>query len=423
MRQLRYGVSRDNIMRSKTVVVPMLFVGASLTVLSPVIALPLNVLGLIFTRGRTRKLFVFFVALSLAFLAYIWIPDSHMDLYRHHQQVEYLARFDFGDMGILAKSNLAPAEYLFKYIFAKISDRNLLQFVVILCGYGELLWMICDYCELKKVRIGDFILLLLFVICAVRFINFASGLWFNFAVINVAVGSYMMFFKKTKLLHYLFFVFGACLHISTILAIALIMLLSNIRIFRKMNIITITVLFGSFLSFGAIVNVISVILGSNSAVARLIGGLYDSYFVNGDRFDYLHTGWNLALPFANVMICLIASSIVYKRSKNNRYANIIIYLSVCILAMIINAGVFMRYGFLIVMMSLPILEEALKLLSGKRSKVILVVAMYIMIAMQLSRIILQMRSSGLFVQIDKHLFDGIFYIIGVNNNGFGGLLS
>ena len=213
-------------------IVLWLMVGTCLTIALPVVALPFNLVGLVFNRGKARKAFGFLLALSLAFIASIWIPSDKADLYRHYQQVDTLSNFNFNQLGYFLGESLEPMHYFIKFIVAQTNNNCLLQFLVVLCGYFELFWILCDYVDLKKVKASTFIIAFLYVFSSVQFINFISGLWFVFATINVALGVYCYYFRGTKYLHYIIYLLAASLHLGALYMVIPIIILTSFRLFR-----------------------------------------------------------------------------------------------------------------------------------------------------------------------------------------------
>lgn len=381
------------------------------TMAFPILAVPLNLFGIIFFKGKIRKCYGLLLAISLAVMAYIWVPNQATDLYRHHQELGFLTDFDVGQLGVYVKSSLEPVQYLVKFIVAQTGNFNLLQFLVILCGYFELFWLISDFAELKNIKNSRFLLLLVYAFTSVRFINFASGLWCNFAIINIAVGVYLEFFKKTKYLQYLFYILAAALHIGSLYVVFLVLFLKNMKMFRKVRFSVLITMFLIISSFGGIVLVINNIFGTDFALVTMLNRLYDGYFVNGDQFESLHTGWNLALPLINMLICLLLGFRHLNKKNMEGYDSFLVYLSVCILATLINAGVFVRYGFLMAILALPLINNFLEETKNKRLIFLLTVMILSMSSLQFYRSCSQINSVGLDRQITSNVANNIFYIM------------
>ena len=363
------------------------------TLIFPIIALPLNIIGMIFTNNRSRKYFGFLAAFSLAMIAFVWIPDTTMDLYRHQQQLRLFTGLNWGQMANLVKSNLEPLQYLVKFFVAQTGSNNLLQFLVILCGYAELFWIVSDYCEMRNVRRSVFGIAMMFVLSGVRFIDFASGLWCNLAIINLALGLHLNYFRKTKWIQYVFYAVAACLHAGTMYVVALALLLNKVRVFRKPRAINLIMLSAAILSFGGIVMLLNNVFGSGVTIVSMLNRMYDSYFVRGGQFDSLHTGWNLVFAVINMALAFILGVWGCRKAKaGNEYCSFVMYMSVGILATTITAGVFIRYSFLLVILMTPLLVDYFMVVRSRRAKAFFLAFVSILIVAQLSRSVAQMHS-------------------------------
>lgn len=396
----------------------LLMFAIALTFVFPILSLPVSFIGIIFSRGKARKVYAFLIAISLALLAYVWIPDQSMDLFRHHNDLLLLSNSNTTQLSYFIQQDFEPAHYLISYVIAQIGNMNLLQFMVVLCGYFELLWIICDFAELKKVKNSTFVLLLLYVFSAVKFIGFASGLWCNFAIINLALGAYLQFFRNTRYFHYVCHIAAALLHTGTIYMVVLVFIFGKMKIFRRTRFSTLAILFAVVLSFGGIVMFLNNLLGAESGIVSIINRLYNGYFVNGDQFESLHTGWNLYLPVFNILFGLALLIKKFDDDLKNRYRSLVIYTSVCLLATIINAGIFVRYGFLISIMLMPIIYEFIE--GERKSKRVLPIVIGIIIvvsSLQFYRSFAQMESAGLITEIKKDITTSSIELLESHNSG------
>lgn len=393
----------------------LLLFSVLLTLLLPLISIPLNIFGLVFTSGKIRKTYGLLLAFSLAMIAYIWIPRSTMDLYRHHQQVYSLSGFNFDELGKLIADNLEPLQYLTKFVVAQIGNYGLLQFFVIFCGYFELFWLTCDIAEVKRIKKLGFSLLLLFAFSAVKFIDFASGLWFNLALINLFVGIYMFYFRGNKFKAYLFYIIAACLHVGVLYIVLPVIVLSHLKIFQKYRLVTMFSIFLVYLLFGTILSLLSDTFGSGFKLLDMTSHMYNSYYTNGSQFDSLHTGWNMYLPIINIAISLIMAIFCLKDDGLKKYSCFVMYILMCILASIINAGVFVRYGFFAAMLAMPLLADFIKNNKNRQLGSFVVVIITILIMTELSRSFSQLQSVGLLSRIADNIGKSTFIIMKGSN--------
>lgn len=385
----------------------VLLIALLLTFFFPIISIPLNVLGMIISHGRIRKCYGFLFAFSLAIMAYLWIPNEGMDLYRFHRQVKMLGGFDFSQLGILMGEKIEPLHYLIEFFVAQTGKINLLQFFVIWIGYSGLFWLICDYSENHGVKHGRFVLLLLYAFTAVKYIDFVSGLWFNLAMICTAIGIYLNFSKKTKLLQYLFYCIAVCLHIGTLYFMIIMVLLMKIRLFKRIRLSSIILIIVVALSFGALINVVGGIFGADSPIAKMAGVMYDAYFVDGG----LYGGLDLYVRIATMIFGLILATLAHKIEALRDYSGFVFYFSIYAIVTAVGAEIFVRYAFLIAILSLPLINMLIDATNDKAKRLLLLVCVLLLICLRLPTAGNQLGSSGLNTQIKNNLTNNTVKIL------------
>ena len=383
-----------------------------LTLFFPMLSIPLNIFGIIFTKGKIRKTYGFLLAFCLAIIAFIWVPDNTMDLYRHHQQVKALADFDVAQLGTYIKAELEPMHYLIKFFVAQIGSHNLLEFIVVFCGYSELFWLICDLAELKQIKKSTLILILVYAFSSIRFIDFISGLWFNFAMINIGLGVYLEFFRNTKRIQYVLYALAVCLHVSALYAVVLLILINKLRVFKKVRFSVLLILFLTMVSFGGVVLLINNLFGSDSSLVVLLNRMYNGYFVNGAQFDDLHTGWELYLSLVNMTLCFVLGFWYCKKGKiKNEYGSLLVYLTVSVATILIGAGVFIRFKTLLVILLLPIIIAYLDTVKNKAKILLFISGMILLTSLQLFRSYTQAQAASLLEQVNHNVTNSVFYIL------------
>ncbi|MBQ6486906.1 EpsG family protein [Candidatus Saccharibacteria bacterium] len=379
----------------------LVFINIILTILFPILSIPVSIVFMIINKGKARKWHGLLFALSMAILAYIWEPGESMDLYRHHQQLSILSGGNTNQLWLYITHSLEPIHYLIKYFVAQIGNYDLLQFLLVFIGYAEITWLICDLSEVKMVSRKIFTILLLYAVLGLNFIGFASGLWFYAATINTVLGIYLYYFRKTKYCHYLFFIIAPLLHMGTIYMILAMIAFSIFPFFKKIRIHRLIIVATIAFLFGTITTIVSKIFGTDSIVATLLNGKFTEYFVNGSQFDYLHTGWNLYLPIANTVLSMILAIWHSKKyeSDNNYFSSFVAYMAVFIFATILNAGVFVRYGFFIIMMNLPLIADYLQYSKNKKRILLLLTTIAILTGTRGYFSLRQIDSAGLYNRI------------------------
>lgn len=385
-------------------------VGTMLTLAFPVLSLVTNFFCMILMgNNKYRKYFALLLAFSLAIVAYIWVPDQSMDLYRHHHDVSRLAGFNFELLGSFVGKNMEPFQYILKFIVGQTGDYGLLQFIVIFCGYFELFWTICDIAKIKSVKRFVFMLIFIYAASVIRFIDFASGLWFNFAVINIALGVYLLYYRKTKLLPYAFFAIAVCSHIGTLYAVVLILIINRLRLFKKIHLSVMITMFLIMLSFGWIVLLINNLMGGNSTFVDILNRMYDGYFVNGAQFEELHTGWSLFLSLANLILCLSFGVWHYRKVGDKKdYDSLIVYLTVSVIATIVGAGVFIRFRSLLVILALPLIVSFFETSRDKVMRLFVATVLISLSSIQVYRIYVQAQSVDLTNRVNSNITRSVF---------------
>lgn len=391
--------------------VVILFCSVVLTFCLPIISIPLNFIGLVLSKGKIRKCYGVLFALSLATMAYIWIPNESSDLYRYHQQMQIMNGHDLGFYLSSTKEAFEPAHHLIKYIVAQTGNYGLLQFLgVFLCYFG-ITWLACDYAEIKKMKRVNFALVLFYVLVANGFIYYASAIWCYLAIICLAIGLYLHFFKGKKYLQYAFFILAACLHIGTLYVVVFTMVFNGWKIFREVKLPLLVAVFIFSIMFGTILSTIGNMLGSDSAIGAVIAEMYEEYFVNGDQFKNLHEGWNLYLPLLNSILGLVVGVWQSKNEKLHEYSSVIAYLSVFVVATMLTAGVFLRFGLLIVIAASPLLIETLETISSKRLLLVFYATIVLLSCSQAYRSCAKIEESGLTRRISDNLTSGMVVVL------------
>lgn len=368
------------------------------TILFPIISLPFNFLIFLFTH-KYKKIYAFLMAFSLASIAYVWNPGSEMDLYRWHLEVINFKSFNLHELSEYIKINLEPINYLIKYCVSKTGNVNLLQFIVVFIGYYEILWMFSDYSYRKSIKISAFLITILFVISSLQYIGFISGLWFNFAIINFALGFYLNYERNTKWIHWIFYIVAPLIHISTIFILCLLVFTKMKK--RKVKLFSLIIVFIVFLMIGPILTFI------NSKInIQYIYNLYESYFINGSQFAVLNNGTNLYLAICRLFICLLIVNSV-KNNEEKKY-NFIIFVIVSVFAILISSTVFVRYAFFVQLISIPLIMDYFnKSVITKKICGIGIVVIIVSLLM-FYRQYTSLKTSGIIPSIENNLFNNIF---------------
>lgn len=387
-----------------------------ITLLLPLPSVIINFFAFIFSN-KFKKIHGFLFALSLACVAYVWIPENKMDLYRWYQTMDIMKNYTFNDLLMLFEDGFEFFNYFIIFIINKFNNHSLLQFIVALIGYFEIFWIIADYQQTKKFNKVSIFLSTTLILLSLDFIGFISGLWFNLAIINFSLGIYLKYFKEAKILPYIFFIISIFTHISTIFIfiIYLIVIFSKSKFTFKKSI----VLFIIFL----LIDPIIVFLNSNinSEFIHYIYKLYNSYFINGDRFASLHNGTNMISAVSRIIFCSLVLYYSVKKSKNveniikydNKYTKFVLYTSISVLAILFNATVFVRFAFFVELISIPLIMDLfnnnfMENFSLKKRMVPVLIFSIFIICLMAYRQNNSIKSSNLPFYYNKNILNNIF---------------
>lgn len=335
----------------------MIFVLLSslITIFFPILSLIYNLFCFIFIKNY-RKLFAILLSISISSIAYVWNPAENYDLYHWHLEMLKFSNNNFKYLIETIKNNFEPLNYFLKYIFSKTGNFNLIQAFVSFFGYFEILWIIQDYSKKKNISIFSVSLVTGFILSTIQFVNFISGLWFIFAIINFSTGIYLEYFCNNKKLALIFIVITPLIHISTIYVI-LVYILAHIKSDKKIKSFLLVVLICSMFVGNIIVFIDKMI---NNNIVHYIRHLYDTYFLQGSQYDYLHSGKNFIFSMFRLVFVLLSVYIVEKKTNvklNRKYLLIVSIFCVSTLVIIFSSKIYIRYAILVSIIGIPILLE------------------------------------------------------------------
>lgn len=323
-----------------------------LTFFFPILTLPITVFSFI-TAARYRKLFGVIIAFQLALIAYIWIPSENMDLYRWHESVKYFTvHHKIDDLLKVISEQLEPLNYLSKYLCARIGNKNLLQFSITFTTYSEMLWILSDYSENKKLKVRTVFICTAIILLSKEYIGLISGLFFNFATTTFVLGYYLERYKNKKTLAIILYICAICIHISTLYLVVL--YIYSVLRKDKMTKIELGIVALSFFIVGPILEALS----SFGFVFQYIFRMYDAYFLHGDQFDSLHSGTNLISSIMRLILCYIVYYSTRKQfSEKEKNCKLPLLLLLTLPALILQSGVFVRFPFVAELIIIPRMVE------------------------------------------------------------------
>ncbi|MDO4747170.1 MAG: EpsG family protein [Candidatus Saccharibacteria bacterium] len=375
---------------------------AVLTFFFPLFAIPVNLLGVVFFK-KTRKASIILLALSFALVAYAWNPPVAADLYRHHAEMSVLRNYDFARLIEYSFRELNFLQVFTEFLVSKTGNYDLLQLIITFIGYYEIFWMICNYAEKKEIRNTVIGLALILVIVSLRFIDFASGLWFFFAIINLVLGLYLRHFRNTKKLHWLFYVLALLSHVSVLFILVVVLLSEVLKSFKKASWVSLVILFVAFSTIGFILNYLCTHF--DFYFLTVLQKMYQSYFV-GSRFSGIVLGWNLYLALINIAFGVLVTVII-RRTEKTEYNSLILLVSASVLALILQSGIFTRFAIMVLFMSLMPLMEIVNAKQLSRKKLLVAICFCLVAGLNVYRQIEQIAEYKLISStVDSYFEEG-----------------
>lgn len=322
-------------------------------VLLPILSSILLIIGMTYSK-KYRMFYMIGIAFLLAIMAYKYNPTFEYDLYRHHLGVNQLRMMDFGTMLQYAISEIEIVKVFISYVVAKLNNNDILQFAISFLGYATIFFMIYDYSKRNEMKRWVVLLTTIYIVFSLNYIHFISGLWNYFAMILFSLGIYMEYvMKKHKILAYILYAIVPFIHISMLFAIVL-KILCQTAAKNKINIKSILIISSIIVGPSIIISVVSKYI--NIPVLSYLVKMYESYFINGSEFDYLHKGKKIIEAIVHVIIYIYAYIVMHKKKKEGIYHIPIIYFITTLLLMT-SAGVFIRFIFLGQLIGMPLLME------------------------------------------------------------------
>lgn len=318
-------------------------------VLFPVVSTAFVIIGFIIDK-KNRFTYSLFISFILAIIAYYWIPTENYDLYRHFQILNS-SRYENWDVffNYMIK-NKEPLAELISYGVATLNNNSLLTFFTTFVGYSILFYMLVDYAKIKKIRTSNFLLVTCFVLASFTYLNYISGIWNNFAIIIFALGLYLEYKKNTsKKIAYIIYFSTILIHSGLILVVLLKILYD---VFKEKISPKIVIIIVSILVFPEIILNILIKVSKIQIFSGLLK-MYNAYFLDNSKYEYLHGGKVLIMSLMQLVTYIYIYIISRKKIKNDTNNNTkledyLMLLSISILTLMINSGIFIRFIKLVI---------------------------------------------------------------------------
>lgn len=333
----------------------MLIISLIAFIILPILSIILLIIGATYSK-KYRMIYMIGIAFVLAIIAYKYIPTFEYDLYRHHLEMDKLRLMNFSRVLKYAISEVEILRIMIMYIISKFNNNNILQFIIAFCGYTIIFFMITDYAKRKNIKRWVVLLCSIYLVFTLNYIYFISGLWNYIAMIIFALGVYIEYIlKKTKWYLYALYLITPFIHISMLFVIVL-KVLCKIIAKDRVNLKSFIIISIMMIGIPIFISIISKY--SSIPILSYLVRMYQSYFINGSKYDYLHRGNKVIVAIIDFIIYLYAFYCVRKKANEPIY-NIAIIFFVSTLILMISSSVFIRFIFLAQLIGLPILMNYL----------------------------------------------------------------
>ncbi|MCD9542975.1 hypothetical protein GLP22_17485 [Photobacterium carnosum] len=287
-------------------------------------------LGIIYSAIKSNtKTFFFLVTLYMAFVAYVMIPYSSMDIFRYYNMYERLNVISFGQIGDYFNVNY------FIVFFVKIINmlglnKEFIPFSTVFISYGVLFYSFYYYLERKSYNSINNVIICLCVLSVALFFGSASGLRNGLSVSISILAIVMLSKRKSRLSYFLFFI-AAFVHSFTII----IFLLSIISYYIRNK---------KFYWVVFLISIFYLISGVNDLIIEYINIVFPSEmstYIIKEFIDSTSVGVNAEMSvinaiifngttFISFLICFYITIICF--FKKNDYINrlLVLFLSLCL---------------------------------------------------------------------------------------------
>ena len=315
-----------------------------LTFIFPILSIPLNFVLTIISK-KDKKYFMMNNAVALAFFAYNWIPPKNYDLYVWQLNCSMLAKLPFISVIKYILTNGEPLNNLIKYVIGLTGNFGLLQFAIILISYLIINKILLKYEEKFNLSKFSFSLIYLFTFLILMYVNFISGLFFNFAAIIFTLGVIEFYDNKYKTGIFLI-VISALLHSGMFfpICIFLILILNKSKVSLKS--IIIAIIFGLSLSY-----IIPFLLSNiNISIFSELSVMYKGYFLQ-NTYNSLNSGITYFLNLLKLLPLVFILMFAKNKYSNSEALGILIFVSSFLVS--IKSPIFTRYFYMSCLMVLP----------------------------------------------------------------------
>ncbi len=342
----------------------MIFISIIFFIISPIISLPIIILGIIFDK-KNKIGHLILLAIDIAILSYYFEPGKEYDLYKYFIIMNEYSKIDFMTFAKNILTITEPAIRMIFFLVSKTQNYYLLSAICTFFVYFIVFYMINDYSKKINLKgIYTFLIVIFFISC-MNYINFASGLRNGVAIAVFAFAIYLEYVKnKKKIVYKLLYIIPCLLHKSLFIAI-LIRIFMNFdsKKMKKIYSILMIIIFLSSTSILFFANILSNI--------PIFSTLYEKaiYYIGEEERNTILNASSLSI--LNLIIVIFITTIYnynkkfFKDKIDIKIYNVISYIVIFILAMLSYLQFFARFSFLLFIIGLIPLMDYLKLENKK----------------------------------------------------------
>lgn len=355
----------------------MIFVSILLFIISPLMSLPIIILGIICDK-KYRIIYLFLLAFSIGIFSYYFKPNRGMDLYRYFLIMDSYKNVNIQTLlrQLFVNINFEPIFQILFYMIGKTQNYYLLSFICTVFSYFTVFYMINDYSKKIELKGIYTFFITIFFILTFNYIYFASGLRFLTATIVFCLAVYLEYVKGKKgLIYKLLYILPFMMHKSLFVAILFRLLMS--LDFSKMKKIYILVAFIIFVSPNVLI-----LFSKIFTYIPAFSIIYDKALLY-IKTKNIFTADSITMVYFIVTVFLIAIFIYnnkyFKEATNKKFNDVFKMLTIFTLSILSYTLLFQRFSTIIRILGLLSFMDYLKCGKNKNNKtVILIMALIIM---------------------------------------------
>ncbi len=293
-----------------------------LTITLPIGSFMVNVLLFSFSKNKNRRrIYALTIAFTLGLVAYNFIPNESMDLYRIFDRMSWMSYTDFSAFLNIFITDIEIGFNFVIYLISKTGDFHIAPFLFTTLGYFLILLIINSYTLKKEISSMLTLFIVMTFFLSFPFVLLVSGIR-NFIAIIIFV--YILYLEKVEnkidKFKKLVYLIPILFHISMIIFVIL-KILAELKMKSNGIYIMVTTAIISFLSPFVIIMILS-LFDNNALISDLLGRII-SYTSND--YDF-YSFYILLAMFFQFTIYLYIGRKNYLNDKTNFISKYFLYI-------------------------------------------------------------------------------------------------